>query len=155
MVLPSHSFFLFWQASRLFQMKDKSPEACQSAKNAIRPPPKIIADGARIHDVFILAHQFWQCSCAWGQKLSMRLHRANFYPLFYPSNSCISRHDACELIPFFPSHLIIHPPPLSKHCISTPMPAPPTSYRLSQCADRWAIVGDWGDLSILLRCRAR
>ena len=52
-------FFLFWQASRLFQKKDEAPEARRSAKNAIRPPPLIIADGARIHDVFILAHRFW------------------------------------------------------------------------------------------------
>jgi hypothetical protein len=121
-------FFLFWHASRLFQKKDKSPEARRSTKNASRPCPP---DRCR-------QCKNTRCIHTPALILAMQLHGGKSCPC-----GCIARflhirvlplklvhqhkHDAGKN-PLFSTALDHSSPSLSEHRISTPTPTPPPSH---------------------------
>jgi hypothetical protein len=75
--------------------------------NNLNPP--IVADGT----MYSYSRTDFGDAAAWGQKLSMRLHRPIFAPSCLPLKLVHQhKHDAGKIIPFFPPHLIIYPP----HC---------------------------------------
>jgi hypothetical protein len=109
----------------------QTPEARRSAKNASRPRPPDRCRQCKntrciLTPALILAmqpHGGKSCPCG----CIARFLHLRFLPLKLVHRH---KHDAGKKIPFFPPHLIIHPP----HCPSIvfhpqrPLPPPPTDY---------------------------
>jgi hypothetical protein len=126
----------------------QTPEARRSAKNASRPRPPDRCRQCKntrciLTPALILAmqpHGGKSCPCG----CIARFLHLRFLPLKLVHRH---KHDAGKKIPFFPPHLIIHPPlcPSIVFHPQRPLPPPPTDYPNARIA---CIVGVWVYLAV-------